>query len=331
MTTPEPGRHLTNADLQQHWDNGVPLAIPIAGTPLLYLRIDPARDRLTLRAPLTPDVEPPINTLTHIAVEVRIEDGQRFLEISTTTKRFIVDGHAMLMAIADRIQLDGMAPIEALEQTVATWESILASRARLSVQAEVGLFGELLVVKAILDTAAAGVTAWRGGLSEEHDFGFEDADVETKTTSGEQRRHWIHGLGQLVPTGETPLWLLSLQLTRAGEGQGNRLSELIDDLRSWISGEMRPMFEQNIAAAGWSENQHDLMTERWRLRTPPVAFHIVDDFPRLTPDLLDSTSIDVALLSNVTYEIELTGRPQSLKPPSTVAAVVKHLGKEFDG
>lgn len=331
MTAPAPGRHLTTAGLQQHWDHGVPVAIPIAGTPVLRLRIDPARGRLTLRTPLSPEVEPPVNTLAHIAVDVRIEGAQRFLEISTTDPRLIVDGHAMLMAIADRIQLDGIEPIEALETTLATWESILASRVRLTLQAEVGLFGELLVVQALLDTATAGVSAWRGGLSEEHDFGFADADVETKTTTGEQRRHWIHGLGQLVPTGETPLWLLSVQLTRAGEGEGHRLPELIDDVRGRASGAERARLAQNLTAAGWSEDQRDLVTDRWRPRTPALAFRVADDFPRLTPDLLGAASIDVAPLRQVVYEIELTGRPPSSDPPATVATITTYLGKEFDG
>ncbi|MBJ7469829.1 MAG: PD-(D/E)XK motif protein [Solirubrobacteraceae bacterium] len=330
MTSPAPGRHLTTAGLQEHWDAGVPVAIPIAGTPTLRLRVDPPRSRLTLRVPLASEVEPPVNALAHVAVEVRIDGNQRFLEISTTDERLAVDGHAMLMAVADRIQLDGIEPVEALEQTLATWEAILASRVRLTVQAEVGLVGELLVLRAMLDTAAAGASAWRGGLSEEHDFGFADVDVEVKTTTSEQRRHWIHGLGQLVPTGDSPLWLLSVQLTRAGEGDGHRLPELIDDLRVRLSCADRGILDQSVAAAGWSDDQRDLVTDRWRLRTAPVAFHVADDFPRLTPDLLAAVSIDVAPLRQVTYEVELTGQPASLDPPATVATIIKDLGKGFD-
>lgn len=331
MTAPAPGRHLTTAGLQQHWDYGVPVAIPIAGTPALRLRIDPPRGRLTLRAPLSREVEPPINTLAHVAVDVRIDGVQRYLEISTIDARLVVDGHAMLMAIADRIQLDGIEPVEALETTLVSWESILASRVRLTLQAEVGLFGELLVVQALLDTTTAGGSAWRGGLSEEHDFGFADADVETKTMSGEQRRHWIHGLGQLVPTGESPLWLLSIQLTRAGEGEGFRLPELIDDVRGRVSGAEQARLEQNLTAAGWSEDQRDLVTDRWRLRTPALAFRVAGDFPRLTPDLLGGASIDVAPLRQVAYEIDLTGRPPSSDPPASVATITTYLGKGFYG
>lgn len=330
MTASPTGRHLTTAALMEHWDAGVPVAIPISGTPTLRLRIDPASSRLTLRAPLLPGVEPPANTLAHVNATVRVEGQDRFLEISTTDARLVIDGHAMLMAIADRIQIDSTDPVTALQQTLATWEAILASRVRLAAESEIGLVGELLVVQACLIAGTASADAWRGGLSEEHDFGFKDADVETKTTTGEHRRHWIHGLRQLVPTGDRPLWLLSLQLTRAGEGDGNRLPELIDDVRSRVSGRDLVLVDQNIAAAGWTEDQRDLVTDRWRLRTAPMAFHVIGDFPRLTPDLLQKAALDMTPLRQVSYEIDLTGRTTSSGPPATVATLTKQLGKGFD-
>ena len=116
-----------------------------------------------------------MNALAHVAIDTLVEGGVRYVEISTTDARLVIDGYAMLMAVADRVQLDGIDPLEALKQTLATWQSILATRVRMSLQAEVGLFGEVLLLGALLETGAAGASAWRGGLSEEHDFGFIDA------------------------------------------------------------------------------------------------------------------------------------------------------------
>lgn len=314
----------------QHWDDGVPVAIPLIGNPSLGLRIDQARQRLTLRAPVPPGVEPPPNALAHVAVEITIDGDARYLEISTTDERLVVDGYAMLMAIADRIQLDGVDPLVALEQTLATWQSILATRTRMSLQAEVGLVGELLVVSALLETGVASADAWRGGLGEEHDFGFSDTDVEVKTTTAERRHHWVHGLGQLMPTGESALWLLSLQLTRSGEGEGERLPDLIERLRNAFAPGEKDRFDLVLAAGGWSEDQGDLFSDRWRLRTAPAAFHVVDDFPRLTPTLLSAGSIDPRPLRQVTYEIDLAGRAPSPDPPSTVSAIIQHMGGGFD-
>lgn len=323
-------RRLTTAALHEHWDNAVPVLLPVAGTPPLRLRIDPPRGRLTLRAAVAPSVEVPTNTLAHLAVETRFDQGVRYVEISTTDPRLILDGYAMLMAIADRIQVDGLAPLAALEQTLATWHSILATRVRMSPEAEIGLFGELLVVRALVEAAAAGATAWRGGLSEEHDFGFAEADVEVKTTSGEKRYHWIHGLTQLVPTGDTPLWLLSVQLTRGGEAQGQTLPELVDELLAATSGSDRERIVQNLAAVGWHDEQRDLFDERWRLRSAPRPFRVDVDFPRLTPMLLSDAGVDIGALRQVSYEIDLGDHEHSNDPPGALAKIVGHMGAVFD-
>lgn len=329
MTTDEQDRHLTTSVLMEHWDNGVPVVIPIAGTPALRLRIDAPRSRLTLRAPLPAEAEPPVNALAHVAIDTLVEDGVRYVEISTTDARLVIDGYAMLMAVADRVQLDGVEPLEALEHTLATWQSILATRVRMSPQAEVGLFGEVLLVRALLETGAGNATAWRGGLSEEHDFGLLDVDVEAKTTSGERRHHWIHGLTQLVATGDTPLWLLSVQITRGGEVQGQTLPELIDHVLNMVTGPDRNRIEQNLTAVGWHEEQRDLFDDRWRLRAPPLAFRVDDDFPRLTPSILSRAGVDTAPLRQVAYEIDLTDRPPSTDPPSAVTTILGHMGATF--
>ncbi|MCW3045757.1 MAG: hypothetical protein JWO74_41 [Solirubrobacterales bacterium] len=330
MTDYERDRHLTTSVLMEHWDNGVPVLIPIAGTPALRLRIDAPRSQLTLRAPLPRGVEAPVNALAHVTVDTLVEGEVRYVEISTTDARLVIDGYAMLMAVADRVQFDGIDPLEALEQTLATWQAILARRVRMSPQAEVGLFGELLVVRALLETGAAGVSAWRGGLSEEHDFGFVDADVEAKTTSGERRHHWIHGLTQLVETGATPLWLLSLQITRGGEAQGQKLPDLIDQVLTMATGRDRDRIEQNLAAVGWHEEQRELFDERWRLRAAPVAFSVDDDFPRLTPALLSRAGVNTTPLRQVAYEVDLTNRTPSGDQPSAVATIVEQMGETFD-
>lgn len=324
MTDAGQERRLTPSALMQHWDSGVPVVIPVAGTPALRLRIDKPQTRLTLRAPLSTPGELPVNTLAHVDIETLVEGGDRFVEISTTDARLVADGYAMLMAVADRIQLDGSEPLAAFEETLRTWESILSTRTRLSTEAEVGLFGELLLVRALLETGAGGASAWRGGFGEEHDFGFADADAEAKTTSGEKRRHWIHGLTQLVATGDTPLWLLSVQVTRGGS-QGETLPELIDQVSSMADEEGRPRIDANLAEIGWSDEQRDLFDERWQLRSAPLALRVDAEFPRLTPTLLAKVGVETAAVRQVAYEIDVTDRAASPDPPTTIATVVEHL------
>ncbi len=319
------GRMMTPAVLMEHWHNGVPVIVPLTGTPELRLWIDSTRRRLTLRAPSSSGTQLPVNTLAHVSVETVIENGVSYVEISTTDKDLVFDGYAMLMAVADRIQLGGAEAVAALEETLATWGAILAARARLSPGAEIGLFGELLVVRGLLAADAAGIGAWRGGFGEEHDFGFAEADLEVKTTSGERRHHWIHGLAQLLGTDGSPLWILSLQITRGGDGQGLRLPELIDEVLAAVDGQGRDRVEQNLAGAGWHEAQRDLYVERWRPRTAPLLLRVDGRFPRLTAPLLSALAVDTGSLHRVDYEIDLTDRQPSPDPPPAVVEILTQM------
>lgn len=326
------GRHLSTQALLEHWNSGVPVLIPLAGDPLLGLRIDAPGGRLTLRTPISADTKSPANPLSHVDVVVLEDEGQRFLEITTTDERLIIDGYAMLSTIADRIQIDGIAPVEALEDTLARWHSILSMRTRMSHQAEVGLFGELLVLEALLSWRGdAAVKSWRGTVGEEHDFGFDDADIEVKTTTVERRHHWIHGLGQLLATPPTPLWLLSIQITRGGLESGRTLGRLVEDVLAATSDEGATAgVHEMLEACAWRDEDHDLFSKSWRLRTKPLALRVDNTFPRLTSECLSSSGVNVAAIRQVTYEIDVTDRPQSDALAPSVAALLERMEDLLD-
>lgn len=316
--------------LMDHWNSGVPVVIRLAGDPELTLRVDNPADRLTLRAPVDPSAAIPVNTLANVRVESVVDDGRRCVEFSTMGENLISDGYAMLMMIADRVQLGDAEPLEAFEETLSLWESILASRARLGAGEEIGLFGELLVLEGFLNAGTADVDSWRGGLHEEHDFGFAQTDVEVKTTSRESRKHWIHGLGQLQETDGTPLWLLSLQITRGGDGQGRTLPELIDAILELSGPTGQDRVLENLAGVGWHETQGDLYPERWRLRNAPLLLRVEGQFPRLTRDLLSGVAVDTAGIRQVDYEIDLTDLPASPEPPPEMTEALTRMDEQSD-
>jgi hypothetical protein len=274
------------------------------------------------------DTELPSNALAHVQVESVVYQGERFLEVSTVDERLVVDGYSMLTAIADRIQLDGQPALAALEETLGTWRAILAARVRMPVEAEVGLVGELIVLEALLSTESPPpVSCWKAVHGEEHDFGLRDADLEVKTTSGERRQHWIHGLGQLLATAATPLWLLSIQVTRGGAGPGRTLPELVGNVIAAAAPEQRDELRQRLASVGWCPEDSDLFADRWRLRSMPAAFLVDDSFPRLTVDQLTAANIENSAIRRVSYELDLSDRRCSPDPPPTVANLLRWLAK----
>jgi hypothetical protein len=184
---------------------------------------------------------------------------------------------------------------------------MLTARRGLTTEEEVGLFGELTFLEFLLRTIGAGpaIAAWQGPFSEEHDFVFNDVDVEVKTTVSERRRHVISGLTQLVSLRGVPLSLISIQITRADSEVGRTLPSLVAHVRRMASGHVVQL-DQRLEALGWRSEDIDLYPTPWAFRTQPRAYHVEGEFPAMTPDLLAPVIHNFGLLSDVSYRVDLT-------------------------
>ncbi|PPK71178.1 putative PD-(D/E)XK family protein DUF4420 [Actinokineospora auranticolor] len=231
--------------------------------------------------------------------------------------------YPLLCSIADRVQLDGIRPADALALTLREFAALLRREDAFPREREIGLFGELLSLAGLVCTegVAAALAAWRGPGREEHDFGLPGHDLEVKTTSGERRTHWVESLTQLVPTRDRPLWLVSHQLTQAGVGTGARLPELIGRVRGLVgAGASRDDLESGLVAWGWDDDLTDRCETGWTRRTSSAVYSVDECFPRLTPDSLASAGVALDRLAEVRYRVDLTGLAPIGRPARSLAA-----------
>jgi hypothetical protein len=327
------GRHLAIPILLQHVAEGVSVVYPFQGEPPVQLIIDGSVPRLRLRTSLHGQSVAITNTLQHVRLETVAVAGDTQLQVSITGHNLLLDGHTMLCAIADRIQLEHSAAPAAVAETLQQWRSVLAARSRLSQDAEVGLFGELLVLQALaaVKPQPVALSSWRGSANEEHDFGLSELDLEVKTTTREERVHWIGSLGQLKPTGSRPLFVLSLQITRGGDS-GLTLADLVAAVSEHDSNTDVEV-KAKLRSAGWDDEAADLYTERWRLRSAPAAWRVDAGFPALTRATLEAAGSHIlSSIVDVRYRINLDNRPlsPSASLPSDLNATLAHLRKEFE-
>jgi len=322
---PTAGRHLSVDDFNHYVHTAVPIEHPIPGAPRILLFTDPQRARIGLRGPAVPNETPPAGGLENLTVHAVHHDGQRMIEVAVTDPAIFTDAYPLLCAVADRVQLDGHPLTRALAETVRRFGHLLRREDSLPIEVEAGLFGELLLVAGLAHTTgtAAALEAWGTHPREEHDFGLPGFDVEVKTTTSERRTHWISSLTQLVPTGQRPLWLVSIQITRAST-DGTTLRELVRHVGEFFAATGDPdPFDARLRSAGWHDTAH--AQQRWHLRTRPVGFAVTAGFPRLTPDLLTAAGVDPTHVPDVKYRLDLTGRRQDVCPDdlAQVLAVVR--------
>lgn len=301
---------LTPDSLNRYFRAGIPTQHVLSRAPELLLRIEPGKERLVLRTPHD-GTTPSVKGLRHVEIDtVDYEDGT-WSVVRIDARDMHYEAYGLAIAVAEAMR-GGASFAAATNAAMTNLRSLLAARARLSESQQIGLIGELLVLDSLIDSGPAPdvIDWWLGPAAEQHDFALPDFDAEVKTTLSEQRRHMISGIDQLRPNPGRPLWLVSIQITRAGGSEGFSLAALVNGVRSRVAGDHR--FMAALVALGWRDDDADLYDATYLLRTPPKAFAVDDDFPALTSERLRATVPHPDLVSDIAYRIDVSDRKPGL-------------------
>jgi hypothetical protein len=186
---------------------------------------------------------------------------------------------------------------------VRAWQEFMQRGGQpLSAEREVGLFGELALMRSLLQAgypAALVVESWAGPLRAEQDFHIGSGAIEAKsTTASAGFPAKVRSLAQLDDSTRSPLYVCGVKL-RVEQG-GTSLPSLADELSRTIAAEQGPVreFHDRLLAAGYLV-QHAPRYERRFFIQELVFLHVGPGFPRLT-----AASVPVGVL-DVRYEIDL--------------------------
>jgi len=320
MTLPphEDTKHLSPQSVDEYFASRVATAIVVCDSPRITLEIDPGQDEVRILLPASGEA-PQVTPYESISIE-RVQlaglpgDWYR-LTISAESKHR--EAYQILEAIADELK-GGLNFVEAFERSLSRLHALLAPRAKLTNEELVGLFGELTLLEHVIkhSGAKAACDSWLGPTGEQHDFMFASYDVEVKTTRYERREHLIGSATQLLPIPNRSLYLVSLQLTRAGDAHvGRTIAALIDQLRAECP---YPQLNSHLSTLGWLDSDRDLYPQRFVLRSSPYAYLVDDQFPAITPERLKKFVPNSALVSSVSYRIDVTSVSPSTPPPALV-------------
>lgn len=297
---------LTPDSLNRYFRAGVPTQHILCAEPELRLRIEPGAEQLVLRTPYD-GTTPRVNGMRHLEIDtVDYEDGT-WSVVRIDARDMHYEAYGLAVAIAEAMR-GGASFAAATNAVMSNLRLLLAARARLTQSQQVGLIGELLVLESLIDTEPAHVALdwWLGPAAEQHDFALLGFDAEVKTTLSERRRHMISGVDQLRPNPGRALWLVSIQITRAGGSDGFSLTSLVNKIRSIVAGDHR--FMAALVALGWRDEDADLYETTYLLRTAPKAYPVDGDFPALTSERLRMSVPHPDLVSDVAYRVDVTDR-----------------------
>ena len=186
---------------------------------------------------------------------------------------------------------------------IRAWQEFMRKGAQaLSPEAEIGLIGELALLRAIIDAGVApslAIESWEGPLDGVQDFALGSGALEVKATlapAGFPAK--IGSLDQLDDSIRQPLFVAGARLRQADNGQS--LPEFIEAMRQSIKGEAEAerLLSERLIAAGYFDTHIDRYPRRFVLAGTRVV-EVADGFPRMT-----SGSVPPGI-TRAKYEIDL--------------------------
>lgn len=305
-------RHVTWTNLDKLLIGDVPVRLPVEGTPPLHLLIEANGASLCLLIPWSDQGSAPVSPLTEIQVSVRVIDGQRFLSLGASQRRLFQECFAFFLQVADEIQLRQKTPVQAFQESLASWRDMMREIPILSVEEQIGLCGELWAASRFIQTKGlSALDGWIGPLKENHDFRFDGLDLEVKTTSQQERIHFIADLSQLVPSHGHRLFLLSLQVQPTGSGGGASLADAVDSVRLRLRNDSVRLaqFESHLRLLAYDDKHRVHYSRRFKLRSSAALIPVDTSFPAITSPVINEVlgAVRAARIKRVQYQVDVYG------------------------
>lgn len=204
---------------------------------------------------------------------------------------------------------------------VRAWQEFMRKGiAHLSVEEEIGLFGELVFLESLIANdlrPLVAMEAWDGPSRGAHDFVLGTGAVEVKSSLAQNRfLATISSLEQLDDTLRKPLFISKQRLIQTAAGRTLAEMALFIDANLNVDPEAQEMFRDKLLAAGYLSIHEKEYQRRFEVSSSFIV-QIDENFPRITrasaPEGIISASYDLDLDQVKTEQI-------------TVATVLIELG-----
>ena len=209
----------------------------------------------------------------------------------------------LMRTLKEQSHLGQSALLSLMIGRIRAWQDFMSrARKELSPEAEVGLFGELVFLKALISEGVepfSAVDSWDGPLRGLQDFVLGSGAVEVKTTIAiEGFPAKIGSLEQLDDSVKKPLYLCAVRLKTSGSGK--TLPELANHIRDDLSYDLSALaeFDNRLLRAGLFEAHYESYKRHFSV--VECKNLLVDGhFPRLIPATVPGA------LRTVRYELDL--------------------------
>lgn len=307
-------KFLTWDTLELHLAKRTPCLLQMGGTRNLRIAYVPDQETIVLVVPLDAEVPIPPSLFSEIDLTLRYEGEHPVLQISVSRSELFPAFHQLAVLIARKYENPQATAIGAFLDAVDSWQALVQKKPLLSEEQQLGLYGELAVLEALVQrdgpVAMQCWTAYSGDKAERHDFRIGATEVEVKSTRSRKRIHVIHGLTQMVASPGHHLYVLSLKFEHGGNA-GRSLPDRVKAIRKLIKADARcvQLFKEKLDTANYRDSDSIHYSTRLIAADQPRLIPVDEKFPRITDTFLESGlgSSLVSRIGEVIYRVDLDG------------------------
>lgn len=197
MTTPTD--QLNPDTLEKYFGSGTVTTHHVNDSPEVIITIDGPGQRISVLTPRNGMVLDTA-TLRRVTTGVDVRNGEEWARLTLDARGMYAEAYGLVISVVQAMR-GGATFAAASSAAMTNMKALLAAKPRISEEKQIGLFGELLLYRTLLDAfdEYTVVDWWLGPLAEERDYAFPAFDAEVKTTLSESRTHVIHGAASSSP------------------------------------------------------------------------------------------------------------------------------------
>lgn len=302
------------------WDNFVSSVLVkgqqrvhrISNSPVIEVFGDGINDRVGIWLESAADVNIPeqAQRLASVSIQTLERNEGSFLEIVSSSGLINRQFYLFATAVADRVLQLNQSPSEAVALELQCFTALLEEKSLLSIERQLGLMGELIVLERMISTdGPPAMGAWIGPLREPHDFRVMNYEFEVKSTAGTRRIHTIHNLTQLTVSPGCLLFIISVLLGPAGKGGGFSLATKIESIQKLLKDSPQEnQFRDRLESCGYSSRDNSQYNRAFGLRRPLAVVPIDSRFPTITSaSLQELLGTEAHRIDRFVYDVNLEG------------------------
>ena len=149
----------------------------------------------------------------------------------------------------------------------------------------------------------------------------ETGELEVKTTRSTERVHRIHGGGQLTPSANAKLYVVSILAEPTGPAAGASVPEMVAEIASLVSQSVEhiTLFRKRLGESAYFDADAEKYQLRLVLRDCPTLVPVDVAFPSITADKLRTILAEFAAprMSRVEYSVNVQGLGRRIDSPES--------------